>query len=52
VSTGDEFVLVTDHGKQVWPIANQDFAGLKVDAGHTVRITGEQKGDAIRHFGD
>jgi len=47
VSTGDKFVLATDYGKKIWPIVNQDFAGLKEHAGHTVRVTGEQQGDAI-----
>jgi hypothetical protein len=44
---GDQFVLVTDFGSRVWPIANQGLAGLPQHAGHTVKVTGELKGDAI-----
>jgi hypothetical protein len=47
VGTGDAFVLVTDYGKKVWPIANQNFADLRVHAGHTVKMTGELKDGAI-----
>src|SRR5262245_39249213 len=47
VQTGDKFVLVTDFGKKVWPIANQTFADLPTHAGHTVKVTGEQKDSAI-----
>jgi hypothetical protein len=47
VGKGDKFVLATDHGAKVWPIANQGFDALVQHAGHTVRVTGEQKGDAI-----
>ena len=47
VATGDRFVLVTDYGKKVWQIANQNFADLPAHAGHTVKVTGEQKDDAI-----
>ena len=47
VQTGDKFVLVTDFGKKVWPIANQAFADLPAHAGHTVKVTGEQKDSAI-----
>ena len=47
VGRGDKFVLATDHGAKVWAIANQDFDGLVQHAGHTVRLTGEQKGNAI-----
>jgi hypothetical protein len=47
VKTGDKYVLVTDYGKKVWAIANQDFPDLAAHAGHTVTVTGEQKGDAI-----
>jgi hypothetical protein len=39
--------LAIDHGTKVLAIGNQDFAGLRQHAGHTVRVTGEQKGDAI-----
>jgi len=47
VKTGDKFVLVTDYGKKVWPIANQSFSGLGDHAGQTVKVTGELKGDTI-----
>src|SRR5262245_7963366 len=47
VKTGDKFVLVTDFGKKVWPIANQTFAALPERAGQTVKVTGELKNDAI-----
>ena len=47
VQTDDRFVLVTDYGKKVWPIANQNFADLPAHAGHTVTVTGEQKDNAI-----
>jgi hypothetical protein len=47
VQTGDQFVLVTDYGKKVWPIANQNFADLPAHAGHTVKVTGELKDGAI-----
>lgn len=47
VQTGDKFVLVTDYGKKVWKIANQNFADLSAHAGHTVKVTGELKNDAI-----
>jgi|HubBroStandDraft_6_1064221.scaffolds.fasta_scaffold1890593_1 hypothetical protein len=47
VGRGDKFVLATDHGAKVWAIANQDFDALVQHAGHTVRLTGEQKGNAI-----
>src|SRR5262245_20661468 len=47
VKTGDKFVLVTDFGKKVWAIANQNFASLPERAGQTVKVTGELKDDAI-----
>jgi hypothetical protein len=45
VRGGSKYVLVAD-GK-VYQIANQTFGDLATHAGHTVRITGELKGDAI-----
>ena len=42
---GGKFVFVT--GGKVYNIANQDDAGLQTHAGHTVRLTGEMKGDTI-----
>ena len=47
VKAGDKIVLVTDFGKKVWAIANQDFPGLVERGGATVKVTGELKGDAI-----
>ena len=47
VKTGDKFVLVTDFGKKVWAIANQNFTSLPERAGQTVKVTGELKDDAI-----
>jgi len=44
---GIKFALAIDHGATVLAIGNQDFAGLRQHAGHTVRVTGEQKGNAI-----
>jgi hypothetical protein len=45
VRGGSKYVLVVD-GK-VYQIANQDNSGLATHAGHTVRLTGELKGNAI-----
>ena len=47
VKNGDKLVLVTDFGKKVWQIANQNFPGLSERGGATVKVTGELKGDAI-----
>jgi hypothetical protein len=47
ISNGDKYVLVTDYGKKVWEIANQDFPALRDHPGHTVKVTGELRGDAI-----
>jgi hypothetical protein len=45
VRGGSLYVLVVD-GK-VYQIANQNHPDLKVHAGHTVKLTGEVKGDSI-----
>lgn len=45
ISGGGSYVLVAKD--KVFTIANQDFADLKVHAGHVVMLTGELKGDAI-----
>ncbi|HEX5475042.1 MAG TPA: hypothetical protein VFX12_10310 [Vicinamibacterales bacterium] len=45
VTQGAKYVFVTD-GK-VYQIDNQDFAGLKVHAGHKVALTGDMKDDTI-----
>lgn len=42
---GGKYVFVT--GGKVYNIANQDLAALQTHAGHTVRLTGEMKGDTI-----
>jgi hypothetical protein len=42
---GGKYVFVT--GGKVYNIANQNDADLQTHAGHTVRLTGEMKGDAI-----
>jgi hypothetical protein len=47
IKAGDQYVLVTDFGKNVWPIANQGFPSLPEHPGHTVKVTGELKGKAI-----
>ena len=43
----DKFVLATDNGTKVVPIANQDFAGLAPNAGKIVNVTGQLKDGAI-----
>jgi hypothetical protein len=43
---GEKYVFVGD-GDKVFKIANQDFAGLKTHAGHTVTVTGTMKDDTI-----
>ena len=45
VKAGGKYVFVSD-GK-VYKIANQELALLQVHAGHTVRLTGDMKGDTI-----
>lgn len=45
VKGGGKFVFA--RGAKVYPIANQDFAGLTEHAGHTVKLKGEMKGDTI-----
>ena len=45
VKGGGKYVFVSD-GK-VYNIENQDLALLQDHAGHTVRLTGEMKGDTI-----
>lgn len=46
VKAGGKYVLVSD-GK-VYNIENQDYAGLREHAGHTVRVTGDVNGDTIK----
>jgi hypothetical protein len=45
IKGGAKYVFVS--GDKVYTIANQDFAGLKTHAGHTVKLTGEMKGDSV-----
>ncbi len=42
VKGGGKYVFVTSAGK-VYPINNQDFAGVEEHAGHTVRLTGDMQ---------
>lgn len=46
IKDGAKYVFV--HGKKVYNIENQDFAGLDEHAGHTVELTGEMTGDTIK----
>ena len=43
----DKYVLATNNGTKVVPIANQDFADLAVNAGKIVNVTGQLKDGAI-----
>ena len=45
IKAGGKYVFVSD-GK-VFKIANQDLALLPMHAGHTVRLTGDMRGDTI-----
>ena len=45
VKNGAKYVFV--HSGKVYNIDNQDYAGLQEHAGHSVRLTGEMKGDTI-----
>ena len=45
VKHGGKYVFV--QGGKVYQIANQDYAGLEEHAGHTVKLTGDMKGDTI-----
>ena len=45
VKDGGKYVFVSE-GK-TYTVANQDYAGLQQHAGHTVRLTGDVKGDSI-----
>jgi hypothetical protein len=44
---GGKFVFVMGGSGKVYDIANQDLADLQTHAGHTVRLTGDMKGDTI-----
>ena len=41
IRNGDKYVLATENGLKVIPIANQDFAGLPEHAGEMVTVTGD-----------
>ena len=43
----DKYVLATNNGTKVVPIANQDFADLAANAGKIVNVTGEMKSGAL-----
>lgn len=45
VATGAKYVFMMD-GK-MFKIANQNFPTLKIQAGHTVELTGELNGDTL-----
>jgi hypothetical protein len=45
VKNGGKYVFAV--GNKVYSIDNQTFAGLEEHAGHTVKLTGEMKGDTI-----
>jgi hypothetical protein len=45
VKAGGKYVFVS--GDKVYNIENQDLALLQQHAGHTVRLTGDMKGDTI-----
>jgi hypothetical protein len=45
VRGGSKYVLLVD--AKVYEIANQGFADLMTHAGHTVKLTGDVKGDQI-----
>jgi hypothetical protein len=47
IKNGDKYVLATENGVKVIPIANQDFAGLPKNAGDIVKVTGQLKNGAI-----
>jgi hypothetical protein len=45
VKNGGKYVFVS--GGKIYDIANQDLGDLEKHAGHTVKLTGEMKGNAI-----
>jgi hypothetical protein len=46
VKGGAKYVFVGE-GNKVYNIANQNFAGLKTHAGHTVTVSGTMKDDTV-----
>lgn len=46
VKGGAKYVFIGE-GDKVYKIANQNFAGLKTHAGHTVTVTGAMKDDTL-----
>ena len=47
IRSGDTFILATENGVKIVPIANQDFPALRENAGRTVKVTGELQNGAI-----
>ena len=45
IKNGGKYVFV--HQGKVYNIENQDYTGPQQHAGHTVRLTGDMKGDTI-----
>lgn len=46
VKGGAKYVFVGE-GDKIYTIANQNFAGLKTHAGHTVTVSGTMKDDTV-----
>ena len=44
---GGNYVFVMGGSGKVYNIANQNLSALQTHAGHTVKLTGEMKGDTI-----
>jgi hypothetical protein len=44
---GGKYVFIMGGSGKVYNIANQNLAALQTHAGHTVKLTGEMKGDTI-----
>ena len=47
IKDGAKYVFISQKDKKVYPIANQDFAGLKTHAAHEVILTGDMKDNTI-----
>ena len=47
INGGGKYVFISEKGKKVYKIANQDFEGLKAHAAREVILTGEMKDDTI-----
>ncbi len=46
IKGGAQYVFIGD-GDKVYKIANQEFAGLKAHAGHSVTVSGTMKDDTV-----